>query len=79
MAALKIRRESERELQAATGRREAINAQLANVRQMLATLGGTVSSPLAELEEIEFAPIPTSAASPVEAAPQEATEPASES
>ncbi len=66
LAALKIRRESERELQAATGRRDAINAQLANVRQMLATLGGTVSSPLAELDEIELAPIPTSAASPVE-------------
>ena len=37
----KVRRESDRELQAATSRRDAITAQLANVRQMLATLGGT--------------------------------------
>ena len=71
LGALKIRRESERELQAATGRRDAINAQLATVRQMLATLGGTVASPLAEIDEVEFAPIPPaagpiSAASPVE-------------
>lgn len=35
----KIRRESERELLATTSRRDAITAQLANVRQMLATLG----------------------------------------
>ncbi len=40
-AAEKIRRETERELQAATSRRDAITAQLTNVRQMLATLGGT--------------------------------------
>ena len=39
LAAEKIRRESERELQAATARRDAITAQLTNVRQMLATLG----------------------------------------
>jgi cell division septum initiation protein DivIVA len=39
-AAEKIRRESDRELQAATSRRDAITAQLTNVRQMLATLGG---------------------------------------
>jgi cell division septum initiation protein DivIVA len=36
----RIRSESERELAAATQRRNAINAQLANVRQMLATLSG---------------------------------------
>lgn len=40
-AAEKIRRETDRELQAATSRRDAITAQLTNVRQMLATLGGT--------------------------------------
>jgi chromosome segregation ATPase len=37
----RIRAESDRELAAATQRRNAINAQLANVRQMLATLSGT--------------------------------------
>lgn len=40
LTAEKIRRQSERELQAASERRDAITAQLANVRQMLATLGG---------------------------------------
>ena len=45
----KVRRESDRELQAATSRRDAITAQLANVRQMLATLGETsVADPLAQ-------------------------------
>jgi cell division septum initiation protein DivIVA len=37
----RIRSESQRELAAATQRRDAINAQLSNVRQMLATLSGT--------------------------------------
>jgi cell division septum initiation protein DivIVA len=37
----RIRAESDRELSAATQRRNAINAQLTNVRQMLATLSGT--------------------------------------
>ena len=41
MAAEKVRRESERELQAAGSRRDAILQQLTNVRQMLATVGGT--------------------------------------
>jgi hypothetical protein len=36
----RVRAESERELAAATQRRDSINAQLANVRQMLATLTG---------------------------------------
>ena len=36
----RIRRDSERELSAATQRRDSITAQLSNVRQMLATLGG---------------------------------------
>jgi cell division septum initiation protein DivIVA len=43
-SAVKIRRESERELQAAVARRDSINAQLANVRQMLNTLDNTGSS-----------------------------------
>ena len=52
LSAEKIRRESERELQAATARRDAITAQLTNVRQMLATLGGvSIVNPLAEPEE----------------------------
>ena len=36
----RIRLDSERELAAATQRRDSINAQLVNVRQMLATLSG---------------------------------------
>ncbi|MEO7420945.1 MAG: DivIVA domain-containing protein [Ornithinibacter sp.] len=36
----RIRRDSERELAAATARRDSITAQLGNVRNMLATLGG---------------------------------------
>ncbi len=39
----RIRRESERELAAATARRDAITAQLSNVRQMLATLGSSAT------------------------------------
>ncbi len=52
-SAVKIRRESERELQAAVARRDAINAQLANVRQMLATLDNTSSSLTSKLAESE--------------------------
>ncbi|MEO8889588.1 MAG: hypothetical protein ABI301_02055, partial [Jatrophihabitantaceae bacterium] len=37
----RIRAESDRELVAASQRRDSINAQLTNVRQMLATLSGT--------------------------------------
>jgi cell division septum initiation protein DivIVA len=43
--AVRTRAESDRELAAATQRRDAINAQLGNVRQMLATLTGSVSAP----------------------------------
>ena len=43
----RIRSDSERELAAATQRRDSINAQLSNVRQMLAALGGVaVANPL---------------------------------
>lgn len=38
----RIKRDSDRELAAATARRDSITAQLTNVRQMLATLGGGV-------------------------------------
>ena len=43
--AARMRAESDRELSAATQRRDAINAQLGNVRQMLATLTGSVTAP----------------------------------
>ncbi|MGH3490860.1 MAG: DivIVA domain-containing protein, partial [Actinopolymorphaceae bacterium] len=42
----RIRSESDRELKALTQRRDSINAQLSNVRQMLATLSGTDPSAL---------------------------------
>ncbi len=42
----RVRSESERELAAATQRRDSINAQLSNVRQMLATLAGAAPSGL---------------------------------
>jgi hypothetical protein len=50
--AARVRAESERELSAATHRRDSINAQLANVRQMLATLSGTSPAALAELTDV---------------------------
>lgn len=51
MAADKVRHESERELQAATSRRDSITAQLTNVRQMLATLGSaSIVNPLGDPE-----------------------------
>jgi cell division septum initiation protein DivIVA len=45
----RVRAESERELSAAVQRRNAINAQLTNVRQMLATLSG--AAPAASLDD----------------------------
>lgn len=45
----RIKRDSDRELAAATARRDSITAQLTNVRQMLATLGGgVIVNPLAD-------------------------------
>ena len=56
----RIRAESERELTAASQRRDSINAQLTNVRQMLATLSG--GAPVIGLEEpVEQAPAALSA------------------
>ncbi|WP_167288767.1 hypothetical protein [Nocardioides seonyuensis] len=46
----RVRAESERELAAASQRRDSINSQLAHVRQMLATVSGGVSVEAAELE-----------------------------
>ena len=47
----RIRGDSERELAAATQRRDSINAQLSNVRQMLAALGGVAVAGPPELTE----------------------------
>jgi cell division septum initiation protein DivIVA len=46
--AARVRSDSERELVAATQRRDSINAQLSNVRQMLVTLTGTAPAAFAE-------------------------------
>ena len=57
----RIKRDSDRELAAATARRDSITAQLTNVRQMLATLGGagaSMFSPLTGHDE----PTPVTAA-----------------
>ena len=50
-SAERIRRESEREVQAASARRDAITLQLSNVRQMLATMG--VAPQLTDMDEPE--------------------------
>ena len=63
--ASRVRSNSDRELAAATQRRDSINAQLANVRQMLATLTGG-SSPT--LVEKAFADGPEVAAEPATSA-----------
>ncbi len=74
----RIRTESERELTAATQRRDSINAQLSNVRQMLATLSGAAPSGLLFGLPEEDKPAP--AADVVEATPSvaQAAEPADE-
>ncbi|HEX5771903.1 MAG TPA: hypothetical protein VFY11_13155, partial [Nocardioidaceae bacterium] len=65
--AARVRSESERELSAATQRRDSINAQLSNVRQMLATLtGGSAVGMLADpfSEEVSEVPAQRAAESP---------------
>jgi DivIVA domain-containing protein len=52
-AADRVRVESDRELAAASQRRDSINAQLTNVRQMLATLTGSVPSLVAQEDASE--------------------------
>lgn len=55
----RIRTESERELVAATQRRDSINAQLTNVRRMLATLGGAaLPGGLADIVGVDEEPEP---------------------
>jgi DivIVA domain-containing protein len=65
----RIRRDSERELAAATARRDSITAQLSNVRNMLGTLGGgaAVGLPAEEEHSLETAAAPADEASAVEA------------
>ena len=61
----RIRGESERELTAATQRRDSINAQLTNVRQMLATLtGATLPNPLGDDDDDPVAGAPGAAGKP---------------
>jgi cell division septum initiation protein DivIVA len=73
--AARIRADSDRELAAASQRRDSINAQLSNVRQMLATLTGGAGVPLVDVFGDEPA---TPAAEPAEAA-QAADSPADQS
>jgi len=61
-AAELVKRESERELSALAARRDSITEQLANVRQMLSTLGGSA---------LAMNLSPSSPASPSEAAVDE--------
>jgi putative cellulose-binding protein len=62
VAAERVKRESERELSALAARRDSITEQLANVRQMLSTLGGSA---------LAMNLSPSSPASPSEAAVDE--------
>jgi DivIVA domain-containing protein len=71
----RIRGDSERELAAATQRRDSINAQLSNVRQMLAALGGAAVGNALDLVDPaagQAKPAPSAAATP--AAPAAAAE-----
>jgi DivIVA domain-containing protein len=70
----RIRGDSERELAAATQRRDSINAQLSNVRQMLAALGGVavgnaleMADAIADKPKAAAAPAATPAATPAAA------------
>jgi DivIVA domain-containing protein len=76
-SAERIRADTDRELAAATQRRDSINAQLANVRQMLATLTGTAPFSLTGFGDAEEAwaepgPAPAEGEAPVEAEAHEA-------
>jgi cell division septum initiation protein DivIVA len=75
--AARLRAESDRELAAATQRRDAINAQLGNVRQMLATLTGAVTPPepaMAEPADVDE-PVDVDEQAHDEAADPESVEP----
>ena len=71
-----MRADSERELAAASQRRDSINAQLANVRQMLTTLTG--AAPVALTDETPQDPAPADESESVDevtTADDEVTEP----
>ncbi len=75
----RIKRDSDRELAAATARRDSITAQLTNVRQMLATLGGAGGSmltPFTAGEAPAVAPTSDEAATPGASDQAEGPEPA---
>jgi len=76
----RIRGDSERELTAATQRRDSINAQLSNVRQMLSALGGVAMvNPLEPAEPATGQPKPAAAADqPKPAAAADQPKPAAE-
>jgi hypothetical protein len=73
-----MREESERELAATTAQRDSITAQLGNVRQMLATLGGgglmeSLGAPEKPAPNAQPAPVEAAAPAPEQAeAPQAA-------
>ncbi len=78
----RVKRDSDRELAAATSRRDAITAQLGNVRQMLATLGGaSMMTPLLDEHGVTEEPgVVAQAAAPteVEMVAEQVAEPAAE-
>jgi hypothetical protein len=69
-----VRADSERELSAASQRRDSINAQLANVRQMLATLTGTAAMPLTAFGAEEDTPADAPATEATDDSPEDSTE-----
>ncbi|MDQ3664400.1 MAG: DivIVA domain-containing protein [Actinomycetota bacterium] len=66
--ASRVRSDSDRELAAATHRRDSINAQLANVRQMLATLTGGAPPTLVEKAFADGPEVAAQPATPAESA-----------
>jgi hypothetical protein len=73
----RIRTESERELSASTQRRDSINAQLTNVRQMLATLtGAALPDPIADEQTAPAAAAPVKGDQPKGSQPADGDQPA---
>ena len=70
-----MREDSERELAASTAQRDAITSQLANVRQMLSTLGGAADALPPAAPAAPEQPEPEAQARPaaVDSAPADAT------
>jgi len=77
--ASRVREESDRELAAASAQRDSISAQLSNVRQMLATLGGgTLVQGLGASTKTAQPPEVADAEQPVPAPARESVEPAAD-